>query len=141
MPKATTETGSNLTAIKGNKSQPKFTYPPLPASLPQHAEPEFRSIIDYMRDHHNWDPRKIGAIEAYLGNLLAVREATRSIAEYGLIIAETGKENPASSLLGRHTAMVAKFVTILGLNQQLTLEQFAKVDGAADKKKSGEWSI
>ncbi|MEM5468284.1 hypothetical protein [Celeribacter marinus] len=145
MPKNLTETGSNLTSIKGKSSQPKFTYPKLPASLPKECEPEFRSLIDYMRDHHNWDPRKIGAVEAYLGNLLAIREATRCIAEVGLIIPETGKENPASTLLGRHTGMLAKFTTILGLNQQLTLEQYAKAGGGQEAPKSGKaagnWSI
>ena len=142
MPKKLTETGTNLTAIKGKGGQPKFTYPKLPASLPKECEAEFRSLIDYMRDHHNWDPRKVGAVEAYMGNLLAVREATRCLAEVGLIIPETGKENPASSLLGRHTAMLAKFTTILGLNQQLTLEQAAKADGQEKPgKAAGNWSI
>ena len=140
MPKELTETASNLRSIKTKATKPANTYPPLPPSLPKACEKEFRQIIDYMRDHHNWDPRKVGAVEAYLGNLLAVREATRAIAEYGLIIPETGKENPASALLGRHTAMVAKFTTILGLNAQLTHEQFNAAEGTAAKK-SSTWSI
>lgn len=142
MPKQLTETGSKLTSIKGKSGQPKFTYPKLPASLPKHCEAEFRSLIDFMRDHKNWDPRKVGAVEAYMGNLLAVREATRCIADDGLIIPETGKENPASALLSRHTAMLAKFTNVLGLNQQLTQEQYAKAGGTEKPgKAAGNWSI
>lgn len=135
MPKALTENGTNLRSIGADQTAPRPTYPKMPRSLPAHMLKEWKDLIAYLRQQETYDERKLGLVEAYLGNLNAVRQASKALDDYGLIL-DTGKENPASTLLSRHTAMLTKCATLLGLTAALKVQP-----QAAAPKGGSAWSL
>jgi len=116
MPNPMTAQKSKITAINADKrkSTPK-RIPPVPKSLGPAYKTEWQGIIKHLQDHDAWLPQKTSLIEAYLFNLMAMRQAQQVMADDGGIITPDGKPHPASAIISRHSGYVTKLAGQLGL--------------------------
>lgn len=92
--------------------------PTPPPHIPAEMAKEWQTIVDDLRDRQLLTPSMIGSVDTYVMALWTQRQAQKAIAEHGVLV--TGaegamKNNPASNLLWRSQAVVARLAAEMGL--------------------------
>lgn len=92
--------------------------PPAPPHFDADMAEQWRDIVQDLRDRKLLTMTMLGSVEMYVMALANVRKAQKSIDEHGVLVAGAEgalKPNPASGLLWRSQAIVARLAAELGL--------------------------
>lgn len=92
--------------------------PAAPGHFDEGMAAEWHAIVDDLNGRKLLTPTMLGSVEMYVMALVNVRKAQKSIDDHGvLVVGAEGamKPNPASGLLWRSQAIVARLASELGL--------------------------
>ncbi len=87
---------------------------PLPASLPKSLRSEWLSVVERLTGEGKWNAQRAALLEAYFVNLTIIRDAASALRVAGTF-GPDGRPNPASAIVARHSPVLAKLATSLGL--------------------------
>ena len=104
----------DLKVIEGGLNE----VPPAPAHFDDGMASEWAAIVSDLKERKLLTGTMLGSVEMYVMALENVRKAQRAIDEHGVLVAGAEgalKPNPASGLLWRSQAIVARLAAELGL--------------------------
>ena len=105
---------------------------PLPASLPKSLTTEWKAAVERLTGEGKWNGQRAALLEAYFVNLTIIRDAASALRVAGTF-GPDGRPNPASAIVARHSPVLAKLATSLGLvvGDVVTPEVPASAKGSA----------